>query len=36
VRIRPEIPRGVAALSAGVHPLAGVRLPAWGTIASPK
>jgi NADH-quinone oxidoreductase subunit G len=36
VRIRPELPAGVAGLSAGVPPLAGVRLPAWGKIARPK
>ena len=36
VRIRPELPRGVAGLSAGVPPLGGVRLPAWGKIARPK
>jgi NADH-quinone oxidoreductase subunit G len=36
VRIRPEVPRGIAGLSAGVPPLAGVRLPAWGKIARPK
>jgi NADH-quinone oxidoreductase subunit G len=36
VRIRPELPAGVAGLSAGVPPLCGVRLPAWGKIARPK
>jgi len=36
VRIRPELPRGVAGLSAGVSPLSGVRLPTWGKIARPK
>ena len=36
VRIRPELPPGVAAISAGVPPLAGVRLPAWGRIAGPR
>jgi hypothetical protein len=35
-RIRPELPRGVAGLSAGVPPQAGVKLPAWGKIARPK
>jgi NADH-quinone oxidoreductase subunit G len=33
VRIRPDLPRGVAALSAGLPSLAGIRLPAWGRIA---
>ena len=36
VRIRADIPRGVAALSAGLPPLAGIRLPAWGKIARPQ
>jgi len=36
VRIRPELPPGVAGLSAGLPSLAGVRLPAWGKIARPK
>ncbi len=36
VHIRPDLPRGVAALSAGVPPLAGITLPAWGKIARPK
>jgi NADH-quinone oxidoreductase subunit G len=36
LRIRPELPPGVAGLSAGLPSLAGVRLPAWGTIARPK
>jgi NADH-quinone oxidoreductase subunit G len=36
VRIRPDLPLGVAALSAGLPPLAGIRLPAWGKIARPK
>ena len=36
VRIRPELPRGVAALSVGASPLAGISLPAWGTIARAK
>jgi NADH-quinone oxidoreductase subunit G len=33
VRIRPDLPRGVAALSIGTAPLVGITLPAWGTIA---
>jgi NADH-quinone oxidoreductase subunit G len=36
VRIRPDLPPGVAGLSAGIPPLAGIRLPAWGKIARPK
>jgi NADH-quinone oxidoreductase subunit G len=32
VRIRPDVPRGVAALLVGVPPVVGVRLPAWGTL----
>jgi NADH-quinone oxidoreductase subunit G len=36
VRIRRELPRGVAGLSAGVPPLGGVKLPAWGRITRPK
>jgi NADH-quinone oxidoreductase subunit G len=32
VRIRPDLPAGVAGLSAGVSPIAGLDLPAWGTI----
>jgi NADH-quinone oxidoreductase subunit G len=36
VRIRPDLPRGVAALSTGLFPLAGVTLPAWGKIARIK
>jgi NADH-quinone oxidoreductase subunit G len=36
VHIRPELPRGVAGISAGLPPLTGIRLPAWGTIARPK
>jgi len=35
VRIRPDLPRGVAALSAGLPPLVGINLPAWGKIARP-
>jgi NADH-quinone oxidoreductase subunit G len=36
VRMRPDLPRGVAGLSAGFPPLAGITLPAWGKIARPK
>jgi NADH-quinone oxidoreductase subunit G len=36
VRIRPELPPGVAGLSAGLPSLAGVRLPAWGKIVRPQ
>jgi NADH-quinone oxidoreductase subunit G len=36
VRIRPDLPPGVAGLSAGIPPLAGIWLPAWGKIARPK
>lgn len=32
VRIRPDLPCGVAGLPAGVPPIAGLSLPAWGTI----
>jgi NADH-quinone oxidoreductase subunit G len=33
VLIRPDLPRGVAGLPAGLPPLTGVTLPAWGRIA---
>ena len=36
VRIRPDLPRGVAGLSAGLPPVPGIALPAWGKIARPK
>jgi len=36
VRIRPDLPPGVAGLSAGLPPLVGITLPAWGKIARPK
>jgi NADH-quinone oxidoreductase subunit G len=36
VRIRPDLPPGVAGLSVGAPPLAGIALPAWATIARPK
>ena len=36
LRIRPDLPDGVAGISAGVPPLAGIRLPDWGKIARPK
>ncbi|HEX6907364.1 MAG TPA: NADH-quinone oxidoreductase subunit NuoG [Terriglobales bacterium] len=32
VRIRPDVPRGVAALLVGVPPVVGARLPAWGKL----
>lgn len=32
VRIRPDLPRGVAGLSAGLAPLVGLGLPEWGAI----
>ena len=32
VRVRADIPRGVAALLVGVPPVLGARLPAWGTL----
>jgi len=32
VRLRPDLPRGVACLSAGIAPLSGVTMPAWGKI----
>lgn len=35
-RIRPDLPRGVAALSAGLPPLAGITMPAWAKIAGMK
>lgn len=36
VRIRPDIPEGVACLPAGMLPGIGIALPAWGRIARPK
>jgi len=36
VRVRPDLPQGVAAVSAGATLLAGMTLPAWGRIARPK
>jgi NADH-quinone oxidoreductase subunit G len=36
VRIRPDLPSGVAGLTAGMPPLAGNTLPAWGKIARPE
>jgi NADH-quinone oxidoreductase subunit G len=36
MRLRPDLPLGVAALSAGVPLLAGITLPAWGRIARPQ
>jgi NADH-quinone oxidoreductase subunit G len=33
LRIRPDLPPGVAGLPAGLPPLTGIALPAWGTIA---
>jgi len=36
VRLRPELPRGVACLSAGIAPLSGVTGPMWGKIARPE
>jgi NADH-quinone oxidoreductase subunit G len=36
VRIRPDLPPGIAGVSAGLPPLVGIRLPAWGKIARPK
>jgi NADH-quinone oxidoreductase subunit G len=36
VRIRTDLPRGVACLPAGLPPLTGIKLPAWGRIARPK
>jgi NADH-quinone oxidoreductase subunit G len=32
LRIRPDVPRGVAALLVGMAPVVGVRLPAWGRL----
>jgi NADH-quinone oxidoreductase subunit G len=32
VRVRADLPRGVAALLVGVAPVMGVHLPAWGTL----
>jgi NADH-quinone oxidoreductase subunit G len=32
VRLRPDLPQGVACLSAGLPPVAGITLPAWGKI----
>ena len=36
VRLRPDLPRGVACLSAGIAPLSGVTMPAWGKIERAK
>ena len=36
VRLRTDLPRGVACLSAGIAPLSGVTMPAWGKIGSVK
>ena len=36
VRIRPDLPRGVAGLSAGLSPLVGLGLPEWGAIVGLK
>jgi len=36
VRLRHDLPRGVACLSAGIAPLTGVTMPAWGKIERPK
>jgi NADH-quinone oxidoreductase subunit G len=36
VRIRPDLPRGVVGLPAGLPPLAGIALPTWGKIARVK
>lgn len=35
-RVRADVPLGVAAISAGLPSVAGMRLPAWGQIARPK
>jgi NADH-quinone oxidoreductase subunit G len=36
VHIRPDLPRGVAGLSARLPPLVGITLPTWGKIERPK
>jgi NADH-quinone oxidoreductase subunit G len=36
VQIRPDLPSGVAGLPAGVRPIVGLDLPAWGKIERPK
>ena len=36
VRIRPDLPAGVACVSAGIAPLSGITMPAWGKIARLK
>jgi NADH-quinone oxidoreductase subunit G len=36
VSIHPEMPVGIAALSVGLSPLAGIQLPSWGKIARLK
>ena len=36
VRVEADLPPGVACLSAGIAPLTGVTLPAWGKIGNPK
>jgi len=32
VRLQPDLPQGVACLPAGIAPLSGVTMPAWGKI----
>ena len=32
VRLQPDLPRGIACLSAGIAPLSGVTMPVWGRI----
>ena len=32
LKLRPDLPRGVAGVPAGIEPLQGIRLPAWGRI----
>jgi len=36
VRVQPDLPQGVACLSAGIGPLSGVTMPAWGGIERAK
>jgi NADH-quinone oxidoreductase subunit G len=36
VRLRPDLPRGIACLSAGIAPLSGIAMPAWGKIERAK
>ncbi len=36
LRLQPDLPPGIACLSAGIAPLSGITMPAWGKIEGPK